>query len=588
MSDMVEGLIKQDIRLKNYSVGSHKAICPRCSHTRHDKKDPCLWVNIKEANLAMWKCHNCLWTGAAGDVANGARDEQPRKREYTKPEVTPQRVKENQLPPRMLEYIKGRGITDEVIARNCLYAEGHAICFPYFDGGVVTNVKYRTVDKKFRMVQGARLVFYGLDDCRDSDTVIIVEGEFDKLALEVCGLRNVLSVPNGAPARIKEGEIDNSGAFEYLAHAEELFKRVSKVIIAVDMDAPGRNLQYELARRIGMEKCWLVDFPTKDANDCLLQLGVDETLACINDAKPYPIKGLYRVDEFENSLREYFEVGMKSGVPTGWENLDRLYTVMPGELTVVTGVPNSGKSEFMDAMMVNLARNEDWRFVIFSPEHRKEQHVAKLIEKIIGKPTGPNNPARMSMDEFMNGAAWVAKHFFFIVADDDEDLPNLDWALQKASTAVYRYGVQGFLLDPWNEIEHQIPAHTQMTDYVGAALAKVKRWQRRHNLATWIVAHPTKIHADKDGKTRIASLYDIAGSSNWANKVDNGIVVHRTEDAADATEIWLKKVRNKHVGRRGSVTLKYDKNTGHYSVPQGHNAEPRDMSEVEDMETFTM
>lgn len=591
MSSMVDQLVKHGIKLKNYNTGSHKTTCPRCSHTRKDKSDPCLWVDVKHNNLALWKCYNCTWSGGAGDVA-GARGDEPPRREYKKPEVTA--PAKSSLPAAMLKYITERGITPEVIERNKIFNDGQSICFPYFVKGEIINVKYRTVDKKFRMSKDARLVLYGYDDVMahwkvsNKKEVIIVEGEFDKLALEVCGLLNVVSVPNGAPARIRDGAAaDNTGAFEYMAHAEEMFKQATKVIIAVDNDAPGQNLQYELARRIGIEKCFIAKFPTKDANDCLLKHDVDVTLDCIHAARPHPIKGLYSVMDFESSLANYFEVGMKAGVPTGWENLDKLYSVMPGELTVVTGVPNSGKSEFMDALMINLARNENWRFVVFSPEHRKEQHVAKLVEKIIGKPSSPKDPNRMTLSEFMDGARWVDEHFYFIVSDDDESLPNLEWALGKASLAVYRYGVQGFVLDPWNEIEHQVPNGMQQTDYVGIALAKVKRWQRKHNLATWIVAHPTKIHADKDGKTRVASLYDIAGSSNWANKVDNGIVIHRSTDAADTTEVWLKKVRDKHVGSRGVTNLKYDKKTGLYSVPTGKTSAVRDFAETsEDMETF--
>jgi twinkle protein len=592
MSKMIDDLVRQGISLKNYSVGAHKTTCPRCSHTRKDKKDPCLWVNIKEVNHAMWKCHNCVWTGAAGDVA-GHRDE-PQKREYKKPE--PPKATTSKLPDNIMAFFTKRGISREVIERNKIYNEGQSICFPYFDNGGLVNVKYRTVDKKFRMTQGAQLTFYGLDDVRqawaanpDERTLIIVEGELDKLALEVCGITHVLSVPNGAPARIRDEKDTSTSGFEYLAHAEELMRQATKVIIAVDNDKPGKNLEYELSRRIGIEKCWCVEWPAeqKDANGCLMEYGIEDVLHYLGKARPHPIKGLYCVEDFETSLRDYFTVGMRSGVKTGWSTLDRLYTVMPGELTVVTGVPNSGKSEFMDALMINLAKNEDWRFAIFSPEHKKEQHVAKLVEKIIGKPTSPKSANRMSVDEFMNGAAWVAKHFYFIISDDDVTLPTLEWGLEKASQAVYRFGVQGFLLDPWNEIEHQMPNGMQMTDYVGMALAKVKRWQRKHNLATWIVAHPTKIHADKDGKMRVASLYDIAGSSNWANKVDNGIVIHRSEGASNTTEVWIKKARDKHVATRGTIDLLYDRNTGLYSESKTNRAAERDVvEESEDMQTF--
>jgi twinkle protein len=96
-------------------------------------------------------------------------------------------------------------------------------------------------------------------------------------------------------------------------------------------------------------------------------------------------------------------------------------------------------------------------------------------------------------------------------------------------------------------------------------LSKIKRFAKNHQVHVWVIAHPTKITADKDNKTRVPSLYDISGSANWANKADNGIVIYRAEDITDTTEVWVKKVRFKHVGKRGMIKLKYDKDTGTYT-----------------------
>lgn len=575
--DMIGDLKAAGINLQNYNMGPKKAICPRCSHTRKDKKDPCLWVNIKEADLALWKCHNCFWTGSAGNVTKGEH-QPPEKREYKKPEPKAVPVKSD-LPDNVVKFIEARGIPMDVVARNRLFydQEKNALCFPYYVAGELLNVKYRGIaEKKFFMTKGAKLTFYGLDDLKpDDEELIIVEGEFDKLALEVCGLRNVISVPNGAPARVKEGdEIDNSGAFEYLAHAAALFPRFKKVILAVDNDEAGERLRFELARRIGAARCFVVKFPHKDANDTLKELGVDVTLDCLREAEPYPISGLYRVDDFQESLEQYFDGGMSAGAPTGWDNVDQLYTVMPGELTVVTGIPNCGKSEFIDALMINLAKRDNWRFACFSPENNKEGHVAKLAEKVIGTPISPKSPQRMSKEEFLGGAAWVNSYFYFIVADDDKNLPTIDWILEKAGVAVLRYGIKGLLIDPYNEIEHNRPAGMNETEFVSLMLSKVKRFARNHGIHVWMVAHPMKMLADKDGKVRVPTLYDISGSANWANKTDNGIVIHRSEDVSDTTEVHLKKVRFKHVGRKGKCELVYDKNNGRYAVSATGSAYP--------------
>jgi len=589
MSDMITDLVQQGIRLPNHHVGAHKVPCPRCSHTRKDKKDPCLYVTVEAAGKALWKCFNCFWTGAAGNVSSGHTSE-PAQREYKKPVAKPPAPDQSTYPQHLQQFLMDRGISLDVARRNRVYwnDEKKSICFPYYIGTDLVNVKYRTLDKKFHMEAGAKLTFYGLNDVSPEHDIIIVEGEFDKLALEMCGLKNVISVPNGAPARLKDGDIDNSGAFQYLMHSEELLKKARRVVIATDNDKPGEVLRIELARRIGAAKCWVVKWPdsVKDANECLQKVGVDIVLDCINEAEPYPIKGLYRVDDFTVSLTDYFNHGMSAGVPTGFENLDKIYSVMPGELTVVTGVPNSGKSEFIDALMINLSKFNDWKFVCFSPENRKEQHVAKLVEKIVGLPSAPQSSRRMNMEQFMSGAAWINKYFYFVVADDEATLPTLDWILEKATVAVYRYGIKGFLLDPWNEVEHSRAQGLNETEYVSIALAKIKRWARNHMVAVWIVAHPTKIQPDKDGKMRVPSLYDISGSANWVNKPDNGIVVFRSEDAADQTEIHIKKVRFKHVGRRGSVHLNYDKDTGRYSPPKTDKDFPDVHSTDPDMVTF--
>lgn len=47
-----------------------------------------------------------------------------------------------------------------------------------------------------------------------------------------------------------------------------------------------------------------------------------------------------------------------------------LSQVVPGELTIVTGVPNSGKSEWIDALLCNLNRSVGWKFALCSMENK--------------------------------------------------------------------------------------------------------------------------------------------------------------------------------------------------------------------------
>ena len=239
-------------------------------------------------------------------------------------------------------------------------------------------------------------------------------------------------------------------------------------------------------------------------------------------------------------------------------------TIRPGELTVVTGVPNSGKSEFIDALMVNLATAYGWRFGVCSFENPPAEHFAKLAEKHLGLPFLDGPSSRMSEDEVRRAMDWVADRFYLIRADDEA--PTIDWILAAAKGAVLRHGIRGLVIDPYNEIEHKRPSNQQETEYVSQLLGKVKRFAQAHEVHVWFVAHPAKPQRERDGSLPTPTLYDISGSANWANKADVGLVVHRDPDRDPTrTDIFIRKVRSKSVGKIGMTHLRYERATGRYS-----------------------
>jgi twinkle protein len=132
--------------------------------------------------------------------------------------------------------------------------------------------------------------------------------------------------------------------------------------LAVDADEPGQALAEELARRLGRNRCWRVrwpdsgDAPCKDANEVLLLHGKEVLRECIDLAEPYPIAGLHSAHDFGDETIALYRDGRKRGHSTGWPSLDELMTIREGDLSVVTGIPNSGKSELIDAIMVNIAK----------------------------------------------------------------------------------------------------------------------------------------------------------------------------------------------------------------------------------------
>jgi twinkle protein len=462
-----------------------------------------------------------------------------------------------------------------------LKAEVDCIAFPYFRNGVLVNIKFRALDQKaFAQVEGAEKVLYGLDDIGDGKEAVIVEGECDKLALEEAGIRHVVSVPDGAPDKVKAGDPDPEDAkFAFLANCTEYLDRLDRITLAVDADGPGRALAEELARRLGKERCWRVGWPDsgdvqcKDANETLLTHGADVLRECIEAAEPYPIAGLHSPLDFADEALALYRDGRKRGLSTGWSSLDEFMTIRPGELSVVTGVPGSGKSEFIDALAVNLAHGDGWRFALCSFENPPAEHIAKLAEKCSGLPFWDGPTRRMSEADLQQAMDWIADHFDFIRFDDEA--PTIEAILEKARAAVMRHGIRGLVIDPYNEIEHRRPANMNETEYVSQLLGKVKRFAASHGVHVWFVAHPAKMQREQGGSRPVPTLYDISGSANWVNKADLGIVVHRDLEKETRTEILVRKVRFKAVGKIGAVVLRWDRAVGRYAeiaAPNGWTA----------------
>ena len=551
-----------------------KSTCPECSHTRRNKKDPCLSVKV-ERDGATWNCHHCQWSGGVNERGKDFRTQRQVKPTPAKPRYEP-----SALPDHVVKWFADRGISEATLKRNGIGygpayvpgAGGEVPCiqFPYLRDGKVANIKFRDGRKNFSQVKGTEKIFYGLDDIRGCDTAIIVEGEIDKLSLEEAGYRNVLSVPDGAPQKVKAGEVDpeDDGKFAYVWTCKDELASAKKIILACDADGPGQALAEELARRLGRERCWRVtwpdsnDTPCKDANEVLMAHGAEVLRECIEGAQPFPIRSLYDAGQFETETLALYRHGPKRALSTGWARLDDLMKIREGELSVVTGIPGSGKSEFIDALMINLARQYGWRFAVCSFENPPDEHLSKLAEKYLGKPFWEGPTPRMGEDDLRRAIGWIGEHFYFIRADDEA--PTIDWILEAAKSAVMRYGTRGLVIDPYNEIEHKRPSAMTETEYVSQLLGKVRRFAQGHGVHVWFVAHPAKMQRE-NGVIPAPTLYDISGSAHWVNKADLGVVVHRNPSVVPPeTAIHVRKVRFKSVGQVGSVTLRYERPTGRY------------------------
>jgi len=574
---MIEQLTKSGIKLLNYNVGGHKIVCPQCSQNRRNKTDPCLSVTITPEN-AVWLCHHCQWSGATKDAREPSSAPRvaatPRKIAYEPPQAVSEPIQ---------KWFERRGISAPVVLRNGIGYEQvwmpgcengttvGAIMFPFRRDGETINIKYRTHDKRFRQEKGAEKVYYGLDDIKDQHEVIIVEGEIDKLSLEEAGIKNVVSVPDGAPAKVKDGIPEDDRKFEYVWNCKDYFEHATRIVLAVDNDEPGRALAEELARRYGKHRCWRVNWPDshdivcKDANEVLTLHGPQTLKECIENAEPYPIKALVEATKYREDVRRLYRGETLPAYSTGWVKLDSLYKVRPGELTVVTGFPGSGKSQFIDALGVNLAEHHGWKLGVCSFENPPANHITKLIELHTRFPFWPGPSARITPDDLEKAIDWLNQRYVFLRAEDES--PTIDWILEAARMAVMRYGIKGLVIDPYNEIEHKRQSGQTETEYISELLSKTKRFAQNSGVHVWFIAHPSKPQRFQ-GEVIEPTLFDISGSAHWVNKADVGIIVVRDYEEGHEKQVTIKikKVRFKEVGQVGEVVLEYNRANGRYTA----------------------
>lgn len=282
----------------------------------------------------------------------------------------------------------------------------------------------------------------------------------------------------------------------------------------------------------------------------------------------------YRNDQLYAETMAIWENGLPAGYSPGWPSVEKLYTVAPAQWTLVTGVPGSGKSEWLDAMMVNLAKRDKWRFFVYSPENWPVSlHAAKLAEKYLGKPFGKGPTDRMERDELDEALRWIEGAWTFCKPQDGSLTGILSEAVDFVSAG--STWMTGIVIDPWNYVDHARGAMTE-ADYLSAALGQLvdfvrgKYADRNHGgrVHVWVVAHPKILQKSKEGKYPIPQPYDIAGGAHWWNKADNCICVHRNQgEGSQEVEIHVQKIRFKHIGRIGLATLRYDRVTGRYHEP---------------------
>ena len=538
----INGFLIDQFNQHNLDVGKTQGICPLCSHNRKPKNQKAKCASY-DWERGLGTCHHCDSSFQLHTYQRkGSSD-----KVYVRPDAL-NVVDPKQITSKVSKWFESRGISQKTLD-DLMVTEGpefmpqtgkseNTIQFNYIIGDELINVKYRDGRKNFKLYKGAEKVFYNINSIVGFDSCVITEGEMDVLALHEAGITNAISVPNGATL--------NSNNLDYLDNCIDYFEDKEKVILAVDNDEPGQALQQELIRRLGAEVCFLTTFEDcKDANEYLIKYGKDKLVNRIEGARPVPLENVTTLKDIEDEITDFVKNGFKPGYQIGIPNFDDIFSTYTGQFITVTGIPSSGKSDFVDQMVVGYNQRYQWKTAFASPENAPTYlHAHKLMRKVWQDMPTRND---IGTDKWNQVAEHVNDNFFFI----DMERYTLESVLRKGAELVKRKGIKCLVIDPFNKIRDVDCKTEDVNRYTMEYLTKIETFAKKYDVLVFIVAHPTKMYRDKDGNIEEPTMYNIKGGGEWYDASYHGILVHRNYEEK-TVKAKILKVKFQNLGENGA------------------------------------
>lgn len=546
------------------TTGTAKLKCPKCNDGRKNKNDKPLYVRY---DSGVAKCFHCESLSFRDSI------EKKSKESFKLPSQEWKNY--TQLSDTVVKYFESRkiqqytlqemGITEERYYQPQLQSEVTNICFNFFEGDVVVNKKYRGAKKSFTQSAGTKSIFYNINAAIGQKEVYCVEGEIDCLSLVQIGIKNVISVPNGAN--------DNDA---YWINSEPYLKDIERFYIATDNDPKGNELAEKIAQRLGRYRCERIKFNGKDANEDLVAGVLEDT---IHNREKYPVSGTFGVMDMWDKMIELYDSGLPPVIypkcTSFGENVKDIFTVMRGHLVTVTGIPSHGKSNFTEWYVMNLVNDYGMKASFFSPEHQPmELHQSTFVEKFTAKNYfyDYGDTPRINKLEIAEYAEW-ANEKIYLTSPEDGNTATWDWLFDKFREQMFNFGIDIFVIDAFNKVEFT-DKRTER-ERISWVLTRLTSFAQQNNVIIFLVAHPTKMQKAENGLYKIPDLYSVSGSADFRNQTHDGFCVYRVfkdeETGDEGKTIFVNlKTKMKFQGQIGAtIEYSYHMPSGRYYVKGG-------------------
>jgi len=226
------------------------------------------------------------------------------------------------------------------------------------------------------------------------------------------------------------------------------------------------------------------------------------------------------------------------------DNFDNIFSTYTGQFIAVTGIPSSGKSDFVDQMIIGYNQNYGWKTAYASPENTPTYlHAHKLMRKVW---QGMPGVADIKTEKWNQIADHVNDNYFFI----DMERYTLDAVLRKGAELVKRKGIKCLVIDPFNKVRDN-DASGDVNVYTLEYLTKIEIFAKKYDVLVIVVAHPTKMYKDKDGKIEEPTMYNIKGGGEWYDASYHGLLVHRNYEEK-TVKVKVLKCKFQNLGENGA------------------------------------
>ena len=269
---------------------------------------------------------------------------------------------------------------------------------------------------------------------------------------------------------------------------------------------------------------------------------------------------VYGIDVKDRALsinEKGFEKIMGVGVP----ELDFLFKPKRGEITLLTGIGNYGKTAWQKSQILGRIIMFGEKIATFSPEDTPaEEYFHDYVEMLLGCECTPFNPNRPSNEVYEAAYDFISKHIFYISAEMLSPTPQ--YIKEKFLELIVQEKVDFCCIDPFNQMTNDYKGFGGRTDkYLETLLADFSRFAKKNDVYFWVIAHPKLMERDKTGNYKCPDVFDVADGAMWNNKMDNILVYHRpyaqTDPNNPLAEFHSKKIKKKSVGRKGFMLVVY-------------------------------